>query len=173
MSHHTRIQFSAIALALALALASAAAGETQGRRAFRGDGSMGPMAMGAFGSLRVLRELDLSEDQRQQVRALFEEVRAAGVPERLREARESLHEAIESGADESTLRQQATELGEVEGDAAVELARVRSRIQGILTPEQRKELEQLKAQAKERLEMHRRHREERREQRSKSGADLL
>ncbi len=170
MSNHSRI---AIALASALALASAAATETQGRRGFRGDGHIGMGGMGGFGAMRMLRELDLTEDQRKQVRALFDEVEATGVTQRLRDARESLHESIESGADESTLRQQAAELGEVEGDAAVELSRVRSRIQELLTPEQKKELEQLKAQAKERMEMHRRHREERRGTKDKSGADLL
>ena len=123
--------------------------------------------------MRMLRELDLSDDQRQQIRALFEEVDSNGVPARLRQARESLHDAIESGADESTLRQQASQLGEVEGDAAVERARVHARIQEILTPEQKKELEQLKEDAKERMEMLRRQREERKARRGKSGADPL
>ena len=168
MSNFTRIRIASVALAGALALSDAASAQNQGRRGFRGEGSMRPGS-----PLFLLRGLDLSDDQREQVRALFEEVEGTGVPERLRAARQSLHDAIESGADESTLRQQATELGEVEGDAAVEFARVRSRIQEILTPEQKKELEQLKAQAKERMEMHRRHREERKEKKSGSGADLL
>src|SRR5262245_6899964 len=160
MSNHNRIRFSAIALASALALASAIAAKAQGRHGFHGEGGPG---MGPFGSMRMLRELDLSENQRQQVRSLFDEVEKTGIPDRLREARESLHDAIESGADESALRQQATELGEVEGDAAVEFARVRSRIQEILTPEQRAQFEQLKAQAKERKDLNQRQREERRE----------
>ena len=164
MSNATRFGVLGVAVAGAMALASTAA-ETQGRHGFAGGGPAG--------SMHLLRELDLTDDQRQQVRDLFEEVERSGVPDRLREARESLHQAIESGADESTLRQQADALGEVEGDAAVEFARVRSRIQEILTPEQREELERLKAQAKERMEMHRRHRQERREGRSKSGVDLL
>jgi Spy/CpxP family protein refolding chaperone len=121
----------------------------------------------------MLRELDLSEDQRERVRTVFDEVDATGVPDRLRGARESLHDAIESGADESTLRQQASQLGEVEGDAAVEWARARARILQILTPEQKKELEQLKREAEERREMFQRQREERKARRSKSGADLL
>jgi Spy/CpxP family protein refolding chaperone len=129
--------------------------------------------MGPGGPGRFLRELDLSDEQRQKIRALFEEVEATGVPGRLREARESLQDAIESGADEATLRQQASQLGEAEGDAAVEWARMRARIQEVLTPEQRKELEQLKQDAEERREMMRRQHEERRARRSKSPADLL
>jgi protein CpxP len=163
MSIRTRIQTYGVGLALVIF--STAVAEAQFRRGFHGE------APGH--ALRMLRELDLTEAQREQVRSVFEEVERSGVPDRLREARESLQEAVESGADEATLRQHAAELGEAEGDAAVELARVRSRIQEILTPEQRQELEQLKAQAKERMEMHRRHREERRSGRSKSGRDLL
>ena len=180
MSNRTRIKLLGIALtsALALALASTAVAQHEGRhrggeRGPQGEG-MGPMSHGGpMSQLRMLRELDLSDDQRQQVRALLEEVEATGVPERLREARESLHDAIESGADEASLRQLASQLGAVEGDAAVERARVQGRIQEILTAEQKKELEQLKEQAKERMEMHRRQREERKARRGKSGADPL
>jgi len=174
MSKHTRIGFLGLALSGAMLLASTHA-QPEGRRRGgehgpHGEG-MGPGGHG--GPMRMLRELDLSDDQRQQIRALFEEVDSNGVPARLRQARESLHDAIESGADESTLRQQASQLGEVEGDAAVERARVHARIQEILTPEQKKELEQLKEDAKERMEMLRRQREERKARRGKSGADPL
>ena len=178
MSNRTRIKLLGIALTSALALASTAVAQHEGRhrggeRGPQGEG-VGPMGHGGpMSQLRMLRELDLSDDQRQQVRALLEEVEATGVPERLREARESLHDAIESGADEASLRQLASQLGAVEGDAAVERARVQGRIQEILTAEQKKELEQLKEQAKERMEMHRRQREERKARRGKSGADLL
>ena len=174
MSNRNRKKLLGIALAGALALASAAVAQHEGPRRGghgpRGEG-MGPMGLG--GPMQMLRELDLTEDQRQQIRALFEEVDQTGVPDRLRQARESLHDAIEGGADESTLRQQASQLGEVEGDAAVEWARARARIQEILTAEQKKELEQLKQEAEERMEMLRRQREERKARKSKSGADLL
>lgn len=174
MSKDNRMKLLGIAVASGLVIASAAAfAQHEGRRGgrgFRGEG-MGPG--GPMGPLSMLRELDLSEEQKQQVRALFEEVEASGVPERLREARESLHDAIESGADEATLRQQASELGAVEGDAAVEWARARARIQEILTAEQKQELEGLKQDAEERREMFRKQREERRARRAKNPADPL
>jgi Spy/CpxP family protein refolding chaperone len=170
MSNDTRIKLLGIALASALALASTAVAQHEGRRG-PGRGPMGPG--GPMGPLAMLRELDLSDDQRQQIRALFDEVEATGIPERLRQARESLHDSIESGADEATLRQQASELGEVEGDAAVEWARVRTRIQEVLTAEQKKELEQLKKEAQERRELFRKQHEERRARRAKDTADLL
>ncbi len=130
-------------------------------------GHAGPMSRCFAGSISAT----ISGEQ---VRALFEEVEGTGVSRAAARRRASLlHDAIESGADESTLRQQATQLGEVEGDAAVEFARVRARIQEILTAEQKKELEQLKKEAEERREMHQRQREERKERRSGSGADPL
>jgi len=172
MSNRTRIKLLGIALTSALALASTAVAQHEGRPRRGGHGPRGE-GMGPGGPMRMLRELDLSDEQRQQIRALFEEAGATGAPERLRQARESLHDAIESGADEATLRQQASQLGEVEGDAAVEFARVRARIQEVLTADQKEELEQLKKEAEERREMLQRQREERRARRGKSGADLL
>jgi Spy/CpxP family protein refolding chaperone len=176
MSNNNRIKLLGVGLASALLITSAAVAQHEGRRGGRGfrhegmgpGGPRGPMAV-----MGMLRQLDLSEEQRERIRALFEEVEATGASERLREARQSLHDAIESGADEAALRAEAAELGEAEGDAAVEWARVRARIQEILTPEQKTELEELKKDAQERMEMIRRQREERRARRSKSGADLL
>ena len=163
MSNNNRIKLLGVGLASALLIASAAVAQHEGRRGGRGfrhegmgpGGPMGPMA-----AMGMLRQLDLSEEQRERIRALFEEVEATGASERLREARKSLHDAIEAGADEAALRAEAAELGEAEGDAAVEWARVRARIQEILTPEQKTELEELKKDAQERMEMIRRQREE-------------
>ncbi len=175
MRNGNRIKLLGIAFTSALALASIAAAQHEGRhhggeRGFRGEG-MGPG--GPMGPLAMLRELDLSEDQRRQIRALFEEVDQTGAPERLREAREALHDAIESGADESTLRERASRLGEAEGDVAVEWAGVRTRVQEILTEDQKKELEQLKQDARERRDMLRKQHEERKARRAKKPADPL
>jgi Spy/CpxP family protein refolding chaperone len=126
-----------------------------------------------MGPLAILRELDLSEDQRERIRALMDEVHASGAPERLRGARESLHEAIESGADEATLRQKASALGEAEGDVAVEWARTRTNVLEVLTEEQRAELEEMKKDAREQRELLRKQREERRARRAKNPGDPL
>jgi Spy/CpxP family protein refolding chaperone len=126
-----------------------------------------------MGPLAMLRELDLSEEQRGQIRALFEEIDQTGTPAKLREAREALHDAIESGEDESMLREMAARLGEAEGDAAVEWARVRARVQEILTEDQKKELDQLKQDEKERRDMLRKQHEERRARRAKKAGNPL
>jgi protein CpxP len=154
--------FLAVGTAIALALSAAVFSQTDARRHHRGH-------MGGESGMRLLRELDLTDAQREQIRTLFDELEATGASERVREARESLQQAIESGADEAELRSEAARLGEAEGDAAVERARVRTRVQEVLTPEQREELEHLKRQAKERRELMRRQREERRARRERQG----
>lgn len=128
----------------------------------------GPQGRGGFdgGPGQMLRELDLSDAQREQVRAIFEETRSTGTMERMMEARKALQDAVESGtADEGTLRQLAYDLGQVEGDAAVERARIHARVQEILTPEQREELQTLKQERKEEMAKRRERFEERRQRR--------
>lgn len=137
----------------------------RGSRGFRGD-HMGPRA-GMMGmGMGFLRELDLSDEQRGQVRALFEEARNTGTFERLMSSREALRDAIDSGADEGTLRQLAYDIGQAEGDAAVEAAHIQARVQEILTAEQREKLAQLKAEAKQKMEERRKEFEERRAKRA-------
>ena len=83
-------------------------------------------------SRAFLRELDLTEEQRQQMhtlaRAIFKrDVRACDA-----QMRNALNEAIENGEDEGALRQHAYELGMAEGDAAVERARTHAQMIHIL-----------------------------------------
>jgi Spy/CpxP family protein refolding chaperone len=157
----TKLVFTAVAAAM---LALPATGEEgQGRRGPGGfHGERGP---GAGHGVPFLRELDLTEEQREQIRALFEEGESSGAHERLRAARQSLHEAVENGSDEGTIRQLAYEVGQAEGDAAVERARMQARVNEILTAEQRRELETLKQEAREEMEERRKRFEERRERR--------
>jgi Spy/CpxP family protein refolding chaperone len=142
---------------LALPLTVAIGQEDHGRRGRRG--------FGAPHEMSFLRELDLSEDQRQQVRTLFEEAESNGALKRLMEARRSLNEAIESGAEESELRERAYQLGQFEGDAAVERARAQARINEILTDAQRQELAELKREAREEMAERQKRFEERRKKR--------
>lgn len=164
---HTRLLRVTLAGAVLAAplLLAAAGGEGQGqgphgRRGF-GHDSMGPgRAMG------LLRELDLSDDQTQQIRALFEEAESSGAHKRLMEARRALNDAIESGTDEGEIRQLAYQVGQSEGDAAVERARAQVRIHEILTDSQRQELDRLKLEMKEEMAERQKQFEERRRKRS-------
>ena len=102
-------------------------------------GPFGPGGpMGPLGGL-PLRELNLTDAQREQVRQIVDsrqqETRAIG--ERAMAAREALHAATTSPSfDEALIRAKAAELAAIDADMAVSRARVFADVFQILTPEQ-------------------------------------
>lgn len=133
------------------------------------DGRRGPR--GRHGGPGILRELDLSEDQRQQIRSLVEANGSQDTMERVSVAQRSLNEAVESGSDEGTIRQLAYDLGMAQGDAAVERARIHAQMMQILTAEQREEYEAIKAERNERMAERRERFEKRRQRRREPDPD--
>jgi periplasmic protein CpxP/Spy len=132
------------------------------------------MGMGPFEGLRMLRELDLSDDQRQQVKDVLEKARETGVQKQLMDSRKALQDAVESDTiDEENLHNLADQVGVAEGNAAVERAHIRQQILQILTDEQRQELESMKAEAKQRMEERRQRFEQRLKERANKGAKSL
>ena len=115
-------------------------------------GPGGPM--GALGPLGpIMRQVNLTDAQREQVRSIVEshrdEMQALG--ERARPAHEALQAAINSGTfDEGTIRARYAEVANVEADVAVAQARVYSEVFQILTPEQQAQVTKLQAEMKER-----------------------
>lgn len=152
---------SMLAIPLTLSAAVQSDGH-EGRRGFHGD-------RGGRGRA-ILRELDLSEDQRQQMRAL-RQGSSRDTFERLRERRQALNEAVDNGADEATLRQLAFDFGEAEGDAAVERARMQAQMMEIFTPEQREQYQALKEEQKQKMEERRKRMQERMENRRDRNPD--
>jgi Spy/CpxP family protein refolding chaperone len=118
----------------------------------RWQGPPGPAGAMLFG--RFLRELDLTEEQRNAIRESMESEREShrDLFERLFEARKSLQEAVLRGEDESVLAQLAQAVGNVETEAALAQARHLASIVAILEPEQKSKLEELYAQAESRRE---------------------
>jgi periplasmic protein CpxP/Spy len=104
-----------------------------------GRGRGGPGGpMGPLGGL-PLRELNLTESQREQVRAIVEprEAETRAVGERARAARQALHAATTTASfDEGLVRARAAELASVEADLAVSRARIYADVFQLLTPEQ-------------------------------------
>ena len=123
----------------------------RGGRGFHGHG------WGHGGPMAGLRGLDLTESQRNQIRALFEDASNRKTHQRLDEARRALREAVESGGDEGTLRQLADDVGNAEGDAAVARLQIQKQVRQILTEKQREELARLKEERGQKFE-ERRHR---------------
>jgi protein CpxP len=94
--------------------------------------------MGPLGGL-PLRELNLTEAQREQVRTIVEphESTMRSVGERAMTARQALHAATTSASfDEGLVRARAAELAAVEADMAVTRARIYADVFQMLTPEQ-------------------------------------
>ena len=124
---------------------------------------------GGFGGpMRVLRQLDLSDEQRAQVRQVLEshreELRAVG--QKLRAARRAQAEAATAAQfDEQAVRTRAAELAAVSADAAVLRARVHSEVFAVLTPDQQAKAAQLKAQREARVQQRREQARERIKQR--------
>jgi protein CpxP len=111
-----------------------------------------------------LRQLDLTDAQRTQVRQLVEQHRAEGRPlmERLRAAADAQRQAMEVvPADEGRIRTAMEELARVQADLAVQRARLQSEIVALLTPEQQERLQQLRAGRAARMQQRRQRLQER------------
>ncbi len=102
-----------------------------------------------------LSELNLSENQKNQVKSIVDDEHAKLAPlsEASRAARRALEEAIHGPVfDESAIRAAATRASGAEGDLAVERGRLASRIRGVLTPDQQKQMDTLRQQSLERMQ---------------------
>ena len=154
---------SVVAAADAMYAAEAQRGGGRGR----GAGMGGPRGAGPAGALLPpLRRLDLTDEQREQVRTAIGESRDAARTNRreTRAARAALAEATASATvDEDRIRTLAAELGRLVGDAAVRRAQVYAAVWRILTPEQQARAEEIGAEREERRNARRERMEERRE----------
>ena len=152
----TRIGSALGAAALTIGLGSAAlsvAGQQQQAPSGRHDGFGGPGrgrgGPGGPGGLLAglpLRELNLTDAQREQVRQIVEsrqqETRAIG--ERAMAAREALRTATTSPSfDEGLVRAKAAEVAAIDADMAVARARIFADVFQILTPEQQAKVKEL------------------------------
>jgi periplasmic protein CpxP/Spy len=126
-----------------------------------GQGMMGPGGPGMrggpggrFGMAGLpLRELDLTDAQREQVKTIMESHRAdqQTIGGRMEAARKALGDAIADPFDEAAIRAKAAEVGAVEADAAVLQARIRGEVFALLTPEQVKKAKELRAEMDSRM----------------------
>ena len=111
-----------------------------------GRGRGGPGGPGGPLAGLPLRELNLTDAQREQVKQIVDsrqqEARAIG--ERAMAAREALHAATTSPSfDEGLIRAKAAEVAAIEADMAVSRARIFADVFQILTPEQQAKVKEL------------------------------
>lgn len=96
---------------------------------------------------KMMKHLDLSEDQRQQFKSIHQENKAQyqAQHEALRENRRQLHELVASG---DYTAAKASQLAEKHGELAAEMTRLRTaemaRLYALLTPEQQKKFSSFK-----------------------------
>ena len=128
---------------------------------------------GPTGMLPDLRQLDLTDAQREQIRTVAQQHRETTreeVGEQLMSAREALRDAVTAEvANEGAIRTLASQLGTMEGDVAVARAQLNAQLWQLLTPDQQAQLRELQAQAAERRQQRRERFEQRRQEREQAG----
>lgn len=112
----------------------------------------GPGGPGMLG--RALQELSLTDAQRAEIRGTIESSRASSEPlrEQLRATRRALRDAMtREVVNESEIRALSAQIAPLEAEAAVQRAHTHAAIVTVLTPDQRDELDALRAEARERI----------------------
>ena len=97
----------------------------------------------------ALRGLDLTDAQQEQVRQLSQQSREQmrALMERMRTAQEARRQAVEAiPFNESQVRAAMRDLAEIEADLAVAEARLQSDVYALLTAEQQQRLQQMRAE---------------------------
>ncbi len=132
-----------------------------------------PFGGGPFGFgerrpvLELLRRLDLTEDQRNQVRTILESHKSQfqQIHKRIREDIMAERAAAQATPpDEATIRAKSADFGNAQGHLVVLMAHVRAEVFAVLTPDQQAKAEALKEKMQQRREEWRKLLEEWRQQ---------
>jgi len=113
----------------------------------------GPGAHGHRGGIaarlmRVADEIGLTQDQKDEIRAILEanKPQAQALRTDMRSTLKALDEAIEGGADNDTIAELAIEAHALRGEARELKQAVRKEIGAVLTPEQKAQLKEMRAE---------------------------
>ena len=115
----------------------------------------------------ILRALDLTEAQREQVKNVMQGHRAdmEAIGKRLREAHRAQREAVETvPVNEGLIRSTAQALATAETDMAILQSRIHNEVWNLLTPEQQAKAKELKSQRENRSKQRRQLRRQPRQQ---------
>lgn len=156
-------RFRALTLTAVLAsVLAAGAVYAQGPGPGRGRGPGGPGGFGPGGGLPV-RELNLSDAQKEQFRTLAEQNREQGraAMQRLRTAMLAQRKAVDTiPVNEQLIRSTTQELADAQTDVALQQARMHSELFSLLTPEQQAQLKKLQAERASRVQEQRQRRQQ-------------
>ena len=103
---------------------------------------------------RVIRQLNLTADQKQQAKAIMQQAKADAQPLRqeLKQNRQAMDQAIQSGAGEAQIRQLAATQGNILGQIVAVRSQARARFNALLTPEQKAKAEAMRSQFRGRMQ---------------------
>jgi hypothetical protein len=104
-----------------------------------------PLGPAPGGLLRLGWWLDLTDEQAQQIKTIYDKAQADAntAAEAVGSARDTLHKAVISGATEAQIQSAATALGTAMGNQAALAAKTLTSAKSVLTDEQRQELEKI------------------------------
>jgi Spy/CpxP family protein refolding chaperone len=116
----------------------------------RGHSEFGPRVFS-----RIARALDLSDDQKTQIKAILKS-HSSEIETQMKAsaaARQAVHEAVlAQPVDEAAIRAAAQRLGEIHADGAVLFAKIRTEVQPLLTDEQRAKIQKFRDRARNRAD---------------------
>ena len=147
MTRMTKAVSGALSLGLVAALAVPVLAQGPDSRRHGKRGGFGRVGPGAAGL--PLRQLELTDAQREQVRGIVtaRSAEMKTIHEKLRAARGAEHAAVTRiPVDENEVRARVTEAAAIEADLAVIRARVHEQIYQVLTPEQQQKAKTLQAE---------------------------
>jgi periplasmic protein CpxP/Spy len=113
---------------------------------------------GMRGGAMPFAQLNLSADQRQEIRRIMDQhqTERQAIMQRLRDARRAQADAVTAvPADEAAIRARSAEVAKAETDAALLRAKVHAEVFNVLTPDQQAKAKELRAQREERRQQRR------------------
>ena len=144
----------AIVASVSVAILAIGAAVAVPARMYHHDGPFGEFGFG-HGVARALASLDLTDDQKSQVKTILkdESPKLEPLVDEMVRSKKALFDAVHARTfDEKTVRSAASASAQATTDLAVEKARMVSRFRGILTDEQQQRLDTIRRQFEDRLE---------------------
>jgi len=99
---------------------------------------------------RMMKQLNLTPDQQQQAKSIFQAARQSVQPQtqQLKTDRQALHAAVQAG-DNAKIQQLTAEMGTLRGNVMAARAQAQSKFFALLTPDQRTKAEQFQQKARQ------------------------
>lgn len=142
---------AALAVVAALAVSAYAAQDAPQMPPHPGGGFMHD---GGRGIIKMTEELGLSGEQKRSVAQILKDSREQGkaLREAMRKAMDGMHAVMDSTpGDEAAVRKAAQAVSKAGEELAVHMGKVKASIDGVLTPEQKAKLTQLKQERKDKF----------------------